>query len=93
MTKHAYRLSLAALDPATGEVGEEAVHVRIESHDDILETLAKLCARPELDGAEAVALALGLKSLGWVLLRQKKTPPYAAFLCDVSTFIKSLKTA
>jgi hypothetical protein len=93
LSKYAYRLSLAPLDPATGETTAEAVHVDIESHDNILETVIRLRARPELDTDEAAALGLGLKSLGWVLLRQKKSPLYAGFLGQLGAFIKTLKTA
>ncbi len=93
MSKYTYRLSLTPLDPPTGETRAEAVHVDIESHDNILETVTKLRARPELDSEEAAALGLGLKSLGWVLLRQKKSPLYAAFLSQLGAFIKTLKTA
>ena len=56
-------------------------------------SLARLRARPELDADEAAALGLGLKSLGWVLLRQRKTPTYAGFLGQLGTFIKTLKTS
>jgi hypothetical protein len=93
MSKHAYRLSLTPLDPASSEIAAEALHVEIESHDNIIETVARLRARPDLDADEAAALGLGLKSLGWVLLRQKKAPLYAGFLGQLSAFIKSLKTA
>jgi hypothetical protein len=91
MPKYTYRISLTPLDPATGDLGDDAVHVDIESHDNIVETVARLRARPDLDAAEAAALGLGLKSLGWVLLRQRKAPLYAGFLGHLSAFIKTLK--
>jgi hypothetical protein len=92
MPGYTYRISLTPIDPATGDPGDDAMHVDIESHDNIVETVARLRARPDLDADEAAALGLGLKSLGWVLLRQKKAPLYAGFLRQLGAFIKTLKT-
>ncbi|OBY26564.1 DUF3861 domain-containing protein [Leisingera sp. JC1] len=93
MPTYSYRLTLTPIDPASGDSSGDAVTAELESHDDIAEIIAKLRRRPDLDGNEAAVLGLGLKSLGWVLLRHKKSPFYAGLLGQLGTFIKSLKTA
>lgn len=91
MNRHSYRLLVEEIDPETGEAVGGAVTVNFDSHDQIFDIVKRLSSRPELDANGAAALTIGLKILGWLTLRHKKDPLYAALLANVGTFIKSLK--
>ena len=90
---HAFRVTLEALDEASGAPTGRRVHTDIVNHDDLFDIIEKISARGVVPADEATEFAIGLKLFTEVLLRHRKDAPFAELQPHIGAFMKRLKSA
>lgn len=93
MKQHRYRVTVEHLSDPDGAPSSHPAPLQFEvgNHDDILAVVARLSRRSDLDAASAMALGVGLKLFGEVMLEKRQHPLFAQLLPHFGEFMKTLK--
>jgi hypothetical protein len=87
---HRFRITVEALSP--GAEGER-VQFEVENHDDIVAIARRMNGRFELDEASSQAMAIGMKLLGEVVLKNRSRAPFDQVRPALGEFNKAVKAA
>lgn len=93
MPGHQYRVRVEEVD-ADGQILSEpkAFEFSAAIHDDLQQILGRLQGRFALNADETACMVLGLKLLGEVVMKQRKTEPFKALHPHIGSFIQALKS-
>ncbi len=89
---YSYRITVTQTGaPAEGEPLREPLSFEAINHDDIIAIVEKARAGTGLAADEAASMAVGLKLLGEVVLREKDNPLFDPLRGAIREFIGNLK--
>jgi len=90
--KHMYAAEVTELTPS-GEPGtpENRLGFKFQSHDDLLEIVAKVGEKQLFSEEQTKAFCVGLKLFSGVMLENRSNPLFAEFSPHFGEFMKKLK--
>lgn len=87
---HQYRVTVEEI---SGEEGNaRSLTFAARCHDDLFNVIEKTRQHGGLEADESVAMAVGLKLLGEVVLTHREDPLFADLFGHIGTFIRKLKS-
>jgi hypothetical protein len=92
MKGHRYRVTVEHLATPKGEPVDAAPLVfETTNHDDLFSIVERMRTRTDIPGQDVESLAIGLKLLGEVVLKNRKSPMFAGLHHALGAFIGQLK--
>jgi len=93
MKQHHYRITVEHLSDIDGQPVPLPATLQFEvgNHDDIFAVVERIRQRNDLPSASATAFAVGLKLFSEVMLENKSSPLFSAFIPHFGQFMKQLK--
>lgn len=89
--KHRYAVQVAALNSTDDKSEPQKLQFEFESHDDLMEIVAKNQQKGIFSDEEAKAFSLGIKLFSGVMLANRTNPLFADFAPHFGEFMKKLK--
>lgn len=94
MKSHRYRVTLEHLaTPDSTPVCETPLVFETSNHDDLFSIVERVRARADIPADDVESLAVGLKLLSEVTLKNRKAPLFAPLKEALGTFIGQLKNS
>lgn len=92
MKGHLYKVTLEHLQDAKGQAVDDSKLVfETRNHDDIFKIVEMIKVKMDLEEADAIAFAVGLKLFGEVMLNNRDVELFKQFKPHMTDFMKQLK--
>ncbi len=92
MKGHLYKVSIERIEDIKGNaVSESALIFHTKNHDDIKKIVEKMQSKSIFDSSDTTSLAVGVKLLGEVMLKNKDHELFKAFFPHFKTFMQNIK--
>ncbi|MCK8047385.1 DUF3861 domain-containing protein [Shewanella sp. 1CM18E] len=92
MKGHLYKVTLEHLEDAKGQtIDDSSLAFETRNHDDIFKIVEMIKVKMDLEEADAIAFAVGLKLFGEVMLNNRDVELFKQFKPHMTDFMKQLK--
>ncbi|GIU44726.1 hypothetical protein TUM4438_16590 [Shewanella sairae] len=92
MKGHLYKVTLEHIEDAKGlPIDDNSLQFEARNHDDIFKIVEMIKIKMDLEEADAVAFAVGLKLFGEVMLKNRDVELFKQFKPHMTDFMKQLK--